>query len=276
MTVLDLTSDWPVPAVSGAVLHRGVVVETVGDIERTQRLASISKPLTAWATLVAVEEGIVDLDQPIDERGATLRHLLAHAAGYPFNGTTPITLPETTRIYSNSGIELVAATVEHAASMPFAEYLHAAVFEPLAMGATELRGSPAHGVWSSVADLCTFIVDVLTPRLITPATAAEATRIHYPELAGIVPGVGRYDRCPWGLGFEVRGEKHPHWTGATNSPRTFGHFGGSGTMCWIDPVADVALVTLADLDFDAWALQAWPQLSDAVVAEYATPAGRLG
>jgi CubicO group peptidase (beta-lactamase class C family) len=84
--------------------------------------------------------------------------------------------------------------------------------------------------------------------------------------------VGRYGQCPWGLGFEVRGDKQPHWTGTTNSPRTFGHFGGSGTMFWIDPDADLALVALADRNFDEWrdvALMAWPALSDAVLAECA-------
>jgi CubicO group peptidase (beta-lactamase class C family) len=88
--------------------------------------------------------------------------------------------------------------------------------------------------------------------------------------------VGRYEQCPWGLGFEVRGTKQPHWTGTTNSPRTHGHFGGSGTMFWIDPDRDLALVALADRDFDQWAtsaLAAWPELSDAVIAEYGASAG---
>ena len=60
-------------------------------------------------------------------------------------------------------------------------------------------------------------------------------RPQFPDLAGIVPGVGRFDPCPWGLGFEIRGRKSPHWTGRTNSPATFGHFGGAGTMMWVDP-----------------------------------------
>lgn len=276
MTALDLTTHWPVERVSAAVLRAGTVVATVGDAGRVQRLASISKPMTAWATLVAVEEGIIDLDQPVGQPRCTVRHLLSHAGGYPFDGADPIARPETTRIYSNTGIELVADAVARASAMPFADYLHEALFTPLDMHETELRGSPAHGVYSNLADTCRFVAEVMRPSLVHATSAADAERIHYPTLAGIVPGVGRYEQCPWGLGFEVRGTKTPHWTGTTNSPRTFGHFGGSGTMFWIDTDRDLALVALADRDFDQWAstaLTVWPELSDAVIAEYTDTVG---
>jgi CubicO group peptidase (beta-lactamase class C family) len=271
VAALDLTSTWPVPHVSAAVLRAGRVVATIGDANRVQRLASISKPMGAWAMLVAVEEGVVELDQPVGQPGCALRHLLAHAGGYPFDGDEPIARPEATRMYSNTGMELAARTVEHATGMAFAEYLHEAVFVPLGMHSSELRGSPAHGVHSDLADTCRFVAEVMCPTLIHADTAADARRTHYPTLAGIVPGVGRYEQCPWGLGFEVRGTKQPHWTGTNNSPRTYGHFGGSGTMFWIDPDRDLGLVALADRDFDQWAttaLAAWPELSDAVIAEF--------
>lgn len=278
MTALDLTARWPVPRVAAAVLRAGAVVATVGDPTRIQRLASISKPMSAWAILVAVEEGVVSLDQPVGQPGCTLRHLLAHAGGYPFEGEQPIARPETTRGYSNSGFSLAARAVEDATGMAFADYLHEAVFAPLGMNATALRGSAAKGVRSDLDDTCRFIAEVARPTLIHDTTAADARRTHYPELAGMVPGVGRYAQCPWGLGFEVRGDKDPHWTGRTNSPRTVGHIGGAGTMFWIDPDVDLALVALADRDFDDWAdvaLHAWPALSDAVIAEYAVTPGAV-
>ena len=87
-----------------------------------------------------------------------------------------------------------------------------------------------------------------------------------------MPGVGRFDPCPWGLGFEIRGRKTPHWTGHTNSASTFGHFGGAGTMMWVDPEAGCGLVALTDRSFDDWSIEAmrrWPELSDAVVGEVA-------
>jgi CubicO group peptidase (beta-lactamase class C family) len=276
VSALDLTAEWPVPHVSTAVLRCGVVVATTGDIDRVQRLASISKPMATWAILVAAEEGVVSLEQPVGQPGCTLRHLLAHAGGYPFEGEEPIGAPASTRIYSNSGFSLAARAVEEATDMTFSDYLHEAVFAPLAMTSSVLRGSAAAGVRSNLVDTCRFVTEVMRPSLIHSSTAADAKRTHYPALAGIVPGVGRYAQCPWGLGFEVRGAKQPHWTGTTNSPRTIGHFGGSGTMFWIDPDVDLALVALADRDFDEWAdiaLRVWPQLSDAVIAEFAFPAG---
>ncbi len=280
MTALDLCADWPVDNVSAAVVPHGpgtsTVASTYGDTNRVFRLASLAKPMTSWAVLVAVEEGIVDLDAELPEsfasqRNCTLRHLLSHAGGYPFNGTTPIAVPERTRTYSNGGIELAAALVELGSEITFAEYLRLAVFEPLGMQDSELRGSPAHRVWSTADDVVRFLSEVRNPSLVSAATAAEAVRVQYPTLAGMVPGVGRYAQCPWGLGFEIRGDKSPHWTGARNSPGTYGHFGGAGTLMWTDPRADVSLVALTDRPFDEWnteALRHWPQLSDSVIEEF--------
>ena len=78
------------------------------------------------------------------------------------------------------------------------------------------------------------------------------------------------DPNDWGLGFELRNAKAPHWTGGRNSPRTFGHFGGSGAFLWVDPESDTALACLTDLDFGPWALAAWPRLSDDVLGSDVT------
>ncbi len=271
---LELVEMWPVDRVAAAIVVDGSTVATHGDIDHAFRLASIAKTITAWAVLVAVEEGIVELDAVVapEVNGATLRHLLAHAGGYPFDGPEPIVAVERKRIYSNSGIELAADTVARAAEMPFGEYLRLGVLDPLAMDATELRGSPAHAMWASVDDITRFVAEVMSPTLLSTSTASTAARPQFPTLGGIVPGVGRFATCPWGMGFEVRGDKSPHWTGSQNSPATFGHFGGAGTMMWIDPDAvhgrSVGLVALTDRPFDDWAdaaLQRWPELSDAVI-----------
>ena len=263
-------------AAAAVVVADGTVLEQVGDIERPFRLASLSKMLTSWAALIAVEEGIVRLDDAVGQPGCTLRHLLAHAGGYAFEGTEPIDAPGRRRIYSNSGIELAAATVADAAGMAFDEYLAAAVFEPLALAATELRGSPAHGVHAPVVDLVVFLAELQRPTLLAPATAAAAVSPQFPALAGIVPAVGRFDPCPWGLGFEIRGDKSPHWTGRKNSPATYGHFGGAGTMLWVDPDAGCGVVALTNRAVDDWTveiLRCWRTLSDDVVAEVAGAAG---
>jgi CubicO group peptidase (beta-lactamase class C family) len=220
--------------------------------------------------LIAVEEGIVSLDQAVGQPGCTFRHLLCHAGGYGFDGSDPIAKPERNRIYSNTGIEMAAATVADASGMAFVDYLDEAVLRPLEMTSTTLQGSPAHGMRSSADDLVRFVAEVRAPTLISSATATHATASHFPDLNGIIPGVGRFTPCPWGLGFEVRGAKHPHWTGTTNSPETFGHFGGAGTFLWVDPAVGVACLALTDRRFDDWAddaLQLWPAFSDAVLAE---------
>jgi len=262
---------WPVPHVAATVVAAdGRVLGTDGDAARSFQLASLTKMLTAWAVLIAVEEGLVGLDEPAGQPGCTMRHLLAHAGGYPFDGPDPITAPGRRRIYSNTGIEVAAAVVAERAEMDFARYLGESVLTPLGLASTELRGSPAHGAWATAGDVGRFLAEVQRPTLVAAATAADAVRPQFPDLAGIVPGVGRFDPCPWGLGFEIRGEKSPHWTGRTNDPSTFGHFGGAGTMAWVDPVAGGALVALTDRAYDDWAseaLRCWPTLSDAVVAE---------
>jgi CubicO group peptidase (beta-lactamase class C family) len=270
---LELVTTWPVANVAAAVVTvNGDVRGAIGEHDRRFRLASLAKPMTAWATLVAVEEGIVALDDHIGQPGCTLRHLLAHAGGYPFTGTAPIARPARMRIYSNTGIEMAADAVGRAAEMPFADYLTDAVLDPLGMTSTTLDGSPAHGIWSTLDDVIRFLTEVQRPALVHRTTADDAFSAQWPDLAGIVPDVGRFDPCPWGLGFEIKGRKAPHWMGTANSAPTVGHFGGAGTMMWVDPRARCALVALTDRTFDEWsteALHRWPELSDAVLAEAA-------
>jgi CubicO group peptidase (beta-lactamase class C family) len=152
--------------------------------------------------------------------------------------------------------------------MPFAAYAREAVLQPLDLAHTDLDGgSPAAGAHASLADLLAFAAELLAPTLVDRSTLAEATSVQFPGLPGVVPGIGRMDPCDWGLGFELRDAKSPHWTGTANSATTFGHFGGSGTFLWVDPEARVACVALTDRAFDRWALDAWPAFSDAVLAD---------
>jgi CubicO group peptidase (beta-lactamase class C family) len=143
------------------------------------------------------------------------------------------------------------------------------------MAASELRGSVAKGMWSTIDDLAAFTTELQAPTLVAPATLAEATSEQFPGLAGVLPDMGSYDPNPWGLGFELKGTKSPHWTAPGGSPRTFGHFGGSGAFLWVDPDARVGCVVLTDRDFGDWAPPLWSALSDVVLAEQAD-AGRAG
>jgi CubicO group peptidase (beta-lactamase class C family) len=271
--MISQVAAWPVPHVAAAVVRtEGSVL--YGPLNFEFRLASLAKVVSSWAVLIAAEEGIVSLDSPVGQRGCTLRHLLSHAGGYPFDGVDPIAAPGTRRIYSNTGIEMAAATVADAAGMSFADYVNEAVLQPLGMQHTALRGSPAHGMWTVLPDMVAFVGELLAPTLLDPSTALQARTAQFPTLRGVVPGVGSFDPCPWGLGCEIRGGKTPHWTGTTNSASTFGHFGGSGTMMWVDPVRKLGLVALTDRPFDEWsaeALRVWPKLSDDVLAHAEHP-----
>jgi CubicO group peptidase (beta-lactamase class C family) len=266
MRALEQVDAWPARRVSVAVVDANGVLASRGSHDRDFAWASVTKIVTALAALVAIEEGVVDLDEPAGPPGATVRHLLAHAAGLPPDVGGPITKPGRRRIYSNLGFEVLARTVAQRAQMPFREYLGAAVLEPLALGA-ELRGSPAFGLEGSLDDLAAVARQLLDPTLLAPETLSEATAVAFPGLVGVLPGFGRMEPNDWGLGFELRDEKAPHWTGDRNSPRTFGHFGRRGTFLWVDPEAGVACACLTNLPFGDWAKEAWPRLSDAVLAE---------
>jgi CubicO group peptidase (beta-lactamase class C family) len=258
---------WPAPHGTAGVARAGEVLATRGPMERPFALASVTKLLTALAVLVAVEEGTLALDHPAGPEGSTVAHLLAHASGLGPDGGV-MAPPGRRRIYSNAGFELLGTVLGERAGMPVEDYVTEAVLEPLKMKSTKAAGSPAFGAVGSAADLLTLGRELLSPTIVTPAMLARATTTAFPGLGGVLPGFGRQDPNDWGLGFELRDGKSPHWTGHANSPRTFGHFGRSGTFLWVDPAAGIACVCLTDLDFGPWAARAWPQLSDGVLAAY--------
>ena len=256
---LRQVDQWPCEHVAVAVT--GAVEATHGDTQRRFPWASVTKLATTVAMLVAAEEGLVDLDEPAGPPGSTFRHLLAHASGLPFDPGAPIARPGTRRIYSNYGFEVAAAHVEERAEMGVAEYF-ASVWQ--GTGAV-LEGSAGSGVDGTLRDLVALAHELQQPRRIAQETLDEARTVQFPGLVGILPGFGRQEPNDWGLGFELRDAKSPHWTGARNSPRTYGHFGRSGTFLWVDPDAGIALACLTDRAFGDWALDAWPRLSDAVL-----------
>ncbi|MGO4751527.1 serine hydrolase domain-containing protein [Streptomyces sp. 2MCAF27] len=268
MESLQLIENWPVPTAAAAVVRAdGTVAGSYGPAGHRFPLASVTKPLAAYAALVAVEEGAVELDEPAGPEGATVRHLLAHTSGLAFDEHRAAAAPGTRRLYSNAGFEVLGDHIAKATDIPFGEYLHQAVLEPLGMASTELPGSPAKDGVSTVADLVRFAAELQAPRLLAAETLAAATSVAFPGLGGVLPGYGHQRPNDWGLGFEIRDGKSPHWTGATSSPRTFGHFGQSGTFLWVDPEAGAACVALTDRAFGPWAIEVWPALTDAVLAE---------
>jgi CubicO group peptidase (beta-lactamase class C family) len=274
MRALHAVSSWPARSAAAGVLRSepGGAVVTVGlegDAGRRYAWASITKLCTALAVLVAVEELTVSLDEAAGPEGSTVAHLLAHASGLGPSGRTVLAPPGRRRIYCNAGYELLGELVAERSGMDFAEYLQEAVIDPIGMrGAALLPGaSPAAGMEGTIGDLLALGRELLAPTVVSPATLRRATAVAFPGLRGALPGFGSQDPCDWGLGFEIRDAKSPHWTGSRNSPATFGHFGQAGGFLWVDPEPAVACAVLSDEPFGVWATIAWPVLSDAVLEE---------
>jgi CubicO group peptidase (beta-lactamase class C family) len=277
---LEQVSEWPVTAAAVAVVTAdGPLARTTGDADAAEfPWASVTKLLTALVVLDAVREGTLDLDEPAGPPGATVRHLLAHASGVAPDDDTVMSAPGRRRIYSNRGFELLADLVVERTGQSFDARMAERITGPLGLTRTRLDGSPAHGARGPLSDLAALGRALLAGDALgadaRPELLAEATRVAFPGLAGVLPGFGRQDPNDWGLGFEIRGTKKPHWTGSRNSAETYGHFGRSGSFLWVDPVARLACVALTDREFGPWAATAWPALSDDVLAAWAPGAAR--
>ena len=263
---LAAVAGWPVETAAVGVTTASAALAATGPLDKALPLASVTKLLTAMAALVAVEEETLHLDDPAGPEGSTVAHLLAHASGLGPDGGR-LAQPGRKRIYSNAGFEVLGEVLAARSGMPFETYATEAVLRPLGMSHTRM-GHPAFGAVGTAGDLLALGRELLTPRVLSPATLARATAVAFPGLEGVLPGFGRQHPNDWGLGFELRDGKSPHWTGRRNSPRTFGHFGRSGTFLWVDPDAGLSCACVTDRDFGPWAAEAWPAVSDAVVAAF--------
>ncbi|SES23192.1 serine hydrolase domain-containing protein [Corynebacterium cystitidis] len=283
---MDLTSQltkrlgsWPPNNVAAAIVgtpsrnSTNNPIASYGDQDRVFELMSVTKLLATYAFLMAVEEGALELDQPAGPEGSTVRHLLAHASGVAMSEMKAQKGVEERRIYSSAGFDWLAQVLEEESGITIGDYAREGVFAPLGMGHTEIWGSPGHDGRSSASDLTVFARELLEPTLLAEETVREAFTVQFPELIGVVPGYGMQKPNPWGLGFEVKGGKAPHWTGDNMPADTVGHFGMSGTYLWVIPtwseheLAGTAMVCLTDKDFGDWAKPLWQETNTALVDE---------
>jgi CubicO group peptidase (beta-lactamase class C family) len=171
-----------VPAVSMAIVHDGELAWSsaygYADLEDDREMSvdaicraeSISKSVTAWGVMRLVEQGLVDLDSPVQRylgdwqlpesqyrtEQITVRRLLSGNAGMPLGpigtraeyppGTDmpslrdylgrealPIREPGSGFLYSNVGFNLLELVIEEVTGRDFAEYMAAEVLRPLGM-----------------------------------------------------------------------------------------------------------------------------------------------
>ena len=269
----------------------GQVLAEAGETDEVFPFASVTKPIVAWSALVAVDRGLLSLDDPATPAssgdgggaggsddggaraghqvalpGATMRHLLSHSSGIAFDSDAVLAPPARRRVYSNRGIEILGERLVEATGTPLEEWVETTVLEPLGMASVSMPGSPAYSGQGSAGDLSLFARELAAPTLVSPSLARQACDVVLPELDGVLPGYGRQSPNDFGLGVEIRGSKHPHWTGAGNSPQTFGHFGQAGSFIWVDPVAGRQAVFLGARPFGRTHVEAWPALSDQLLA----------
>lgn len=265
VTLQEELARWPEGAAGAAVVDENGLLAAAGD-DGPFSWASVTKVLTSLTVLHAAAEGSLDLDESAGPDGATVRHLLAHTSGLSFDADRVMAPPGHRRIYSNRGIELAARHLELRAGRTFAVELRDRVLKPLGLSSVSVSGSPARGGSGTVTDLTRLATELLRPRWFSASLLAEATTTAFPGTSGLLPGFGRQELNDWGLGFEIRGRKSPHWTSVHNTPATFGHFGQSGCFLWVDPGAGLACVGAGSNPFGTWAAKAWPRLSTRVLA----------
>lgn len=208
--------------------------------------------------------------------------------------------------YSNVGFGLLGLIIEAVGGQSFPAFMRARLFTPVGMsdaylapprsvypriahvGGTANPGSqferfnskyartltnPAGSVIATAADVATFFQMFLDQgkaqgrTIISPAAAQLMATDHTAGLRGGIEGFMTWEDCAWGLGFDIRGNKHPHFSGEFTSPRTFGHTGVAGTFAWADPTRDLVCVMLANrLLHNLWNFPRWSRFSTAVVS----------
>ena len=266
-TTFAATDGFPHTALVG-VTGPNETLAVQGDQRAVLPLASVTKPLTAWGVFVAIERALIDLDEAAEPGGATVLELLDHTSGLPMEGTEPRRPAGERRIYSNAGFDALAAHVADAVGMDFADWMLREVVLPLGMADTDVTGRPSAGAHASIHDLLIFGREVLRPTLITAALRDLALTVSHPGLRGIVPGYGAFADNQWGLGFELKGAKSPHWLSDAFPPETAGHFGAQGSFLFVDRSRDRAAAFLSGVPFGDDHKRIWPALTDEIVERY--------
>lgn len=243
--------------------------------------ASVTKLVTALALLVAVDdESVSPEDEVLQGKCVTVASLLSHSSGITPDGVPSLTAEDHSfispvgrrRIYSNLGYEILALHLEQVTSMRFQDYVMDAVIVPAGMKGTNFSSEhfvnggngAATGLVGTVDDLVMLVEAMTGPKLLSYRSLSLLSTPYIPGISGVLPGFGLMKDNQWGLGAEIRDSKSPHWSGVSNSRYTYGHFGRSGSLVWVDPEIERFMVFLSSRDFGSWSKELWPKLSEYV------------
>lgn len=273
LKISSVTEPYPVPFAHAvaAVDSRGASLWEQGDVWKVFPLASVTKILTAVGTLRAVQAGAVTVSSPVGTSPKadpyTVAHLLSHSSGLAVegDGTNFRARPGERRIYSNQGFDVLGTYLVETLDMPLTRWMDESVYQPLGLRSTVIPKSPARSGFGNAVDLTVLVEELLVPELLDSRLHAALSQTVLPGLRGILPGYGMQASNDWGLGVEVRGRKDPHWTPPTLSPKTFGHFGMSGSFLWVDPTREMGAVFLGEEPFGQWHKDNWPALTQHIL-----------
>jgi CubicO group peptidase (beta-lactamase class C family) len=188
--------------------------------------------------------------------------------------------PPGTRVnYQSMGTAMLAEVVHQVAGTTLREFLAKEFFGPLGMKDTSLGwnpatkariaqvrvpadmekadwnwnsaywlgfGAPWGGLITTPADFALYCQMMLnggvlgSVRVLSPATVRAMTSN---QLAVMPQAPEEERRCrPWGLGWRLNWPGHSANFGDLLGPRTYGHWGATGTLCWLDPDAETFFI----------------------------------
>ncbi|HMS25196.1 MAG TPA: serine hydrolase domain-containing protein [Acidimicrobiia bacterium] len=259
-----------------AVIEPGGNHHYVGSASGRYAFASVTKLLTTHVIADAVSSGFIffedDIDDPyFDKGGVTLADLMSHASG-----VRPELLecvePRQKRIYTNEAFHLAGDFLIRSLGDEFRGTTIAQLFKE-GLGAhlsstIEIAGSCASSASGTLDDLVKFLGEMRSPTFLDGQMHELLTTPYCEDLAGILPGWGHYVRNLFGIGYEIKGEKSPHWSGPRSSSSTFGHFGQSGAFVFHDPVHLISVACVTNESFGPWAKEAYPQMCDEIYERF--------
>lgn len=216
--------------------------------------------------------------------------------------TPPLFPPGTNLSYQSMGTLIVAELVERLSGVSLPEFLNREIFSPLGLTGTSLGsgllsaerlvrvqitpetaggdyhwnsdywrrlGSPWGGLFSTPDDfavICQLMLDGGRrgdAQLVSRATVERMTANRLHDLPDLPEAIRRTQ--PWGLGWRINSPTASDAFGDLVSPHAYGHWGATGTVCWIDPEhqAFCLLFASAQLSNTQWRLI---RVSNAVAA----------
>jgi CubicO group peptidase (beta-lactamase class C family) len=197
-------------------------------------VASLTKPVFAYAVLKLNERGILDLDTPLvrflpdaylpDEPYLplmTARHALSHTTGFPNwrdeSGLRAASCPGSEFNYSTEGLLYLQTVIEHLTHQSLSDYMTQNVFAPFGMANSRLipedlsvvqsylpeglRGYGGISLYTTAPDYARFLIEMLHP------SRADEFRLCSTSLGQMLKPqvkVGDQEQLSWGLGWGIQ------------------------------------------------------------------------